>query len=292
MIKSMTGYGSAIHDGDSFSINAVASSVNHRFLDVQVRLPESLTALDGRMRRKVQEFCQRGRVTINIDLVRKGDTASGYELNRPLVNGYLNALRLLKDEYSLDGQIDINCIANLPGVIQPPAMERAQGGVEERVLVIAEQALSSMAEMRAVEGQELRRDFLSRLDSIAEWVAAIEAEAATFVEHYRQKLLKRIADYKNDVQVDPARLAQEVVFHASRADISEELVRLRSHLEQFRALVDADEAVGKKLDFLLQEMNREANTILAKSGELKISRPALEIKAELEKLKEQVQNVE
>ncbi|MBV9959561.1 MAG: YicC family protein, partial [Acidobacteria bacterium] len=218
-----------------------------------------------------------------------------YELNRPLISGYISALRAMQQEFNVTGEPDINVIARLPGAMQP-----VRDGIDERMVAGVEQAiddaLSDLEQMRAREGEELAAEMRSRLDEIERHVPVIENAASGLVEAYRSRLQKRIAELVaregQSIELDQGRLAQEVAYLADRSDISEEIARLRSHLTQFREVVESDGESGKRLDFLLQELNREANTVLSKSTDLTIKEAGLAIKAEVEKLREQVQNVE
>ncbi|MGH9907179.1 MAG: YicC/YloC family endoribonuclease, partial [Pyrinomonadaceae bacterium] len=235
----------------------------------------------------------RGRVDVTITFERTSQIA--YELNRPLIAGYVDALREMQREFGIPGELDLSVLARLPGALQP-----ARDGLSDKMISGIEgaldQALSELERMREQEGETLRREMRERVDKIEALVPVIESAAAGLVETYRNRLHKRIGELLNKesqlVELDPARVAQEVAYLADRSDVSEEMVRLRSHLSQFREALESSNETGKMLDFLLQELNREANTTLSKSTELAIKEAALGIKAEVEKLREQVQNVE
>ncbi|MDQ2938882.1 MAG: YicC family protein, partial [Acidobacteriota bacterium] len=235
----------------------------------------------------------RGRVDVSVNFERTAQTA--YELNRPLIAGYVNALREMQKEFGIAGEVDINVLARLPGALQP-----ARDGLSDEVVSGIEraltEALAELERMRAQEGEALRIEMTERIDRIDTLVPIIENAAAGLVDAYRARLQKRIGELLNRngqlVEIDPARLAQEVAYLSDRSDVSEEMVRLRSHLTQFRVALNSTAETGKMLDFLLQELNREANTTLSKSTDLSIKEAALAIKQEVEKLREQVQNVE
>jgi uncharacterized protein (TIGR00255 family) len=218
-----------------------------------------------------------------------------YELNRPLIAGYVNALKQMQQDFSIGGELDINVLARIPGALQP-----ARDGIDERMISAIDEAvdlaLNELEKMRQQEGEALRNELQERLRKIEALVPTIENAAAGLADAYRLRLQKRITELLNRggqvVEIDPARLAQEVAYLADRSDVSEEMVRLRSHLAQFQEALDAPGETGKMLDFLLQELNREANTTLSKSTDLAIKEAGLAIKAEVEKLREQVQNVE
>ncbi|MDQ6651952.1 MAG: YicC family protein [Acidobacteriota bacterium] len=292
-MKSMTGYGRGSADGEHFSVSVDLKTVNNRFLDVHLRLNGELAALEPVIKRQINSRLSRGRVDVTINFEKTSQTA--YELNRPLIAGYVNALREMQKEFSLAGDLDINVLARLPGALQP-----ARDGLSDDVVAGIERALTEgldeLERMRAQEGEALRLEMAERIERIDALVPIIENAAGGLVDAYRARLQKRIGELLSRngqlVEIDPARLAQEVAFLSDRSDVSEEMVRLRSHLGQFREALNSTSETGKMLDFLLQELNREANTTLSKSTDLAIKEAALAIKQEVEKLREQVQNVE
>jgi uncharacterized protein (TIGR00255 family) len=292
-MKSMTGYGRGTADGNDFSVSVDLKTVNNRFLDVHLRLSNELSSLEPSIKKQIGSRLSRGRVDVNINLEQTGQTS--YELNRPLIAGYVNALREMQTEFNVAGDLDINLIARLPGALQP-----ARNGLSDEMVAGIDKALATalddLEQMRTVEGEALRREMAERIERIQSLVPTIENAATGLVEAYRTRLQKRIGELLNRngqlVEVDPARLAQEVAYLSDRSDVSEEMVRLRSHLSQFSDALNSPSETGKMLDFLLQELNREANTTLSKSTDLAIKEAALAIKAEVEKLREQVQNVE
>lgn len=292
-MKSMTGYGKAMVAGDDFSVSVDLKTVNNRFLDIHLRVGAELASLEPGIKKRITSRLTRGRVDVTISLERTAQMV--YELNRPLIAGYLNALRQLQQDFQISGELDINVLARIPGALQP-----ARNGIDERIVTALEsavdQALDELERMREQEGEALKTELRDRVHKIESHVPTIEAAAAGLAEAYRVRLQKRIGELLNRggqvVEIDPARLAQEVAYLADRSDVSEEMVRLRSHLTQFQEALDAPGEAGKMLDFLLQELNREANTTLSKSTDLVIKEAGLAIKAEVEKLREQVQNVE
>lgn len=291
MLKSMTGYGKGTASGDNFSATVDIRSVNNRNLDIHWRAPQDLAPLEIALKKQVQAAISRGRVDVNIIFSQTNDTV--YELNRPLIRGYLSALKTMSDEFGLAGEPDLATMAKLPNVMLAPAnsgnlSEAAIQGIESALT----QALAALVSMRAVEGHELQKEMLARVERIRSQVEIIESGSGGIVAAYRDKLRARISELLDKNNVDEARLAQEVAYLAERSDITEEITRLNSHLIQLRELLGGDGEIGKKLDFLLQETNREANTILSKSAELSICDAAIEIKTEVEKLREQAQNVE
>ncbi|MDX2040279.1 MAG: YicC/YloC family endoribonuclease [Acidobacteriota bacterium] len=290
MLKSMTGYGQGTASGENFSVTVDLRSVNNRNLDIHWRAPQDLLSLEIPLKKQIQAALSRGRVDVTINFSQTADTA--YELNRPLIRGYLAALKTMREEFGLSGEPDLATIARLPNVLQA----QSTGGLSEAVVQGVEealtQALTSLVAMRAVEGHELQKELLARVERIQKQVELIIAGSDGLVDAYREKLRKRVAEILEKTAVDETRLAQEVAYLAERSDITEEITRLKSHLVQLKELLGGDGEIGKKLDFLLQETNREANTILSKSSELSICDAAIEIKTEVEKLREQANNVE
>lgn len=292
-MKSMTGYGKGTTAGDDFSVSVDLKTVNNRFLDIHLRAGAELAALEPAIKKRIGSRLSRGRVDVTISLERTAQLA--YELNRPLIAGYINALKQLQQDFDIAGELDINLLARIPGALQP-----ARNGIDERIVQALhgalDQALDELEKMREQEGEALKQELRDRVQKIESVVPTIEAAAEGLADAYRLRLQKRIAELLNRggqvVELDPARLAQEVAYLADRSDVSEEMVRLRSHLTQFQEALNAPGETGKMLDFLLQELNREANTTLSKSTDLAIKEAGLAIKAEVEKLREQVQNVE
>ncbi len=290
----MTGFGRGSAAGEDYKVAVEIKTVNNRYLDVHLRLGQELTSLEMGIRKLVSARLSRGRVDLNINFERTG--ATSYEINRQLIAGYVKALRDMQEEFKLAGDVDINTLTRLPG-----ALTTARDGLDDTVTSGIEravnEALDDLERMRASEGATLAEEMRVRLAKIEAEVPVIESAAEGLVDAYRQRLQKRIGELVNrsggqPVELDAGRLAQEVAYLADRSDITEELTRLRSHVEQFRAAIQGEGEVGKRLDFLLQELNREANTVLSKSTEVLIKDAGLAIKAEVEKLREQVQNVE
>lgn len=292
-MKSMTGYGRGTSSGEGFTITIELKTVNNRFLDINLRLPGELQQFDMPIKRQISSRLARGRVDATVSYDR--DENVRYDLNRPLIEGYLAALKQIAEEFSIGGEPDINVIARLPNAIiarrDEPDAAFAKG-LEDALT----SALDDLEHMRTTEGTMLRDVLASLIADIEAQIPAIESEAAALRDEYRKKLERRIADMlsrsESEVEIDQARLAQEVAYLADRADISEEIARLKTHLEHFRSIMRESVDVGKRLDFLTQELNREANTISSKTGNPAIKEIALHIKSDIEKIREQVQNIE
>jgi len=291
MLKSMTGYGQGTASGETFAVTVDLRSVNNRNLDIHWRAPQDLASLEIPLKKQIQAALSRGRVDVTIIFAQTADSA--YEINRPLIRGYMEALRVMREEFGLAGDADLATISRLPNVLLPQtAGNTLSDAVVQGVEAALMQALAALVAMRAVEGHELQKELLARVERIETQLVTIESNADGLADAYREKLRKRVAELLEKTMIDETRLAQEVAYLAERSDIAEEIARLKSHIVQLRELLSSDGEIGKKLDFLLQETNREANTILSKSAELSICDAAIEIKTEVEKLREQVQNVE
>jgi len=294
-MKSMTGFGRGSAAGENFNVSVDLKTVNNRFLDIHLRAGGELSSLEAAIRRRIGEQLSRGRVDATINIDRVGEVA--YEMNRPLITGFIEAMRAVQQEFSLTGEPDVNVLARLPGALQPVREGNLTEAMKEGVERAIDEALVELNRMRGSEGATLAAEMHARLDEIERQIPIVEAVAGDLIEAYRTRLQRRISellarDGLDIVELDQGRLAQEVAYLADRSDISEELARLRSHVKQFREIIDSAGDTGKRLDFLLQEFNREANTVLSKSTDLTIKEAALAIKAEAEKLREQVQNVE
>lgn len=278
---------------ETFSVSVELKTVNNRFLDINLRLPQELQSLEAVIKKLISGRLTRGRVEVFLNYERTGEIQ--YELNRPLISGYLKAMKQMQDEFSLAGEPDLNVIGRLPNVLQISKQEFDEK-FSKGVLQAFETALNELEKMRETEGATLQKVLTANLDEIETRVPVIEAEAANISEEYRVRLTKRIDEMLSktnmQIELDQGRLAQEVAYLSDRSDISEELVRLKSHIEQFRTIMEDTNDVGKRLDFLTQELNREANTILSKSNNIAIKETGLAIKSEIEKIREQIQNVE
>ena len=298
MIHSMTGYGRGQWQEESWLCRVEVKSVNHRYLDIQNRLPSELSSLDGKIRKWIQKRVRRGRIDLFLKIERGDDP--GFSLNRPLFEGYLDTLKLLERDYSIGGNVDPGQLLRMPGMLarESVAISDEQLAVlEVGVASAVAQALSDLETMRRAEGQALGAEIRRRLDAIQTEVQTIETQSEGLLELHRERLKTRMETILSDVDIDPARLLQEAAHQADRGDIREEVSRLISHGAQCRALLSGSGEVGKKMDFMMQEMNREANTILSKNAgladrRLEITNAAITIKTEIEKIREQIQNVE
>jgi uncharacterized protein (TIGR00255 family) len=302
MIRSMTGYSSGRSDEEDFSLSLSVKSTNHRFLDVQLRLPMALEPLEPEIRRQLKDRVARGHLDVTVTFERTG--AQSLELNRRMLEGYVAACDGLRREFGVLAPPDPVALLRIPGMIaasdgamSAEMLARVRGMLER----LEAQALDDLQNMRDAEGSALEVDLRARLTRLGKLVSDAERLAESVPELYRKRLGDRLSELSTAAPgaagLEPARLAQEVLYFASRSDITEELTRFQSHLAQAAVLIDRGGEVGKKLDFLLQEMNREANTILSKTTDVpeagsEIGGLAIEMKTEVEKLREQAQNIE
>jgi len=291
MILSMTGYGTGSAQKDDLTVSVEIRTVNHRFLDLHVRLSREYLFLEAEIQQLVRGALERGRVEVSVTIQNLSSAA--YLVNCNLVKGYLEAAGKLKKEFDLQDSLDLTSVLNLPGVLQNRDMVTDNSGTILGLIQSSmKAALEGVLQMRRKEGGALRSDMLRNLAGVEASAKMIQEFRTNLVPEYMQKLQDRLSQLLPQGGIDPQRLAQEAALLADKCDISEEVARLTSHVEQYHALMDGKEKAGKKLDFLLQELQREANTILSKSGNLEVARNAISIKADVEKLREQVQNVE
>jgi uncharacterized protein (TIGR00255 family) len=300
-IISMTGFAQARAERDGSSVRINLRSVNHRFLDLHLRMPDGFEVFESRIRQAIRNRLRRGHVDVNIYYEAGGTGA--IEVNHDLVESYMKAVERLRQEFGVKTEPDLVALFRLPGVVAAPGAasdlrsEEEQERLGEQVEACLEQALNKLDGMRRSEGQALNLEMQGILGQIATRTVEIETLAERVRPAIARRLAERLEELLKGVQLDPIRLAQEAAMIAERSDVSEELARLRSHVEQFGKLLAGAGEAGKKLDFLLQEMQREANTLLSKtpgveSEGLAITGLALEVKSDIEKLREQAQNVE
>lgn len=293
-IRSMTGFAQVkgqVNGQLAFALSL--KSVNHRFLDLHFRLPSDTDALEMKLRRVLKEKMARGHVEVILSLDRSG--TNGVAINRQLIASYVQAFRAAADEFEVEGEPDLNVVLRMPGAMDAAA-EQSGEELEAAVMAIAEEAISRLNDMREQEGRTVDTELRARMASLEKAAAGVEAHRSLILRSYADRLQSRIAELLG-AQVEKERVVQEVAVLVDRSDIQEELVRLNAHVKHFRGLLDEGGEVGKKMDFLLQEMNREANTLLSKTSglagdALKITEMGLLMKSEIEKSREQVQNLE
>ena len=292
MIKSMTGYGRVEGLCDGRNVIVEAKSVNHRFLEIALRTPASLYPLEMEYKKKIAERFKRGRIDVSIRLEGEGSDTSKVNLNMDIARGYFDVLNRLKTEFNIQEPISLKNLINFRDIFTPPVETQLDADLLISVEKMLHEALTILVNMRQDEGIVLFSDMQMRLQAIDEIMGKIQLRAPQVVLEYQKRLSERIKDLTAGLELDAGRLAQEVAVMADRCDITEEIVRMQSHIGQFEALLQSDEAEGRKIDFLLQEMNREINTIGSKANDLEIARQVIEVKSELGKLREQAQNIE
>lgn len=296
MLKSMTGYAQARVEQNGWAVQLSLRSVNHRFLDVRIRMPEGWDALETEIRQLTRERIRRGHLDVTVQV--EAEKKNSITIHREVAAEYLKAAMSLSEQFGFKADPDVAAILRLPGVASSGAP--ADDELEALSTVVRSclgQAIDRLEQMKQVEGRALGAELSTRLDNVTQVAQKIEALAQRAQPAYAKRLETRLKELLGNYSLDPNRLAQEAAFAAERSDTTEELARLKSHVQQFRGLLEAGGEAGKKLDFLLQEMQRETNTLLSKtngidSGGLEITQLGLELKSEIEKLREQVQNVE
>jgi uncharacterized protein (TIGR00255 family) len=292
MIKSMTGYGRVEALCDGRNIVVEAKSVNHRFLEIALRTPALLYPLEMEYKKKIGERFKRGRMDISIRLEGEGTETSKVNLNMDIARNYFDVLNRLRDELHIQEPVKLKNLIGFRDIFTPPTETHLDDTFLAQVEATLQEALTILSNMRQEEGIALYSDMQMRLDLLKGMAETIRTRAPQVVLEYQKRLADRIKELTAGFELDVARLAQEVAMMADRCDITEELVRMQSHIAQFEALLQSDEAEGRKIDFLLQEMNREINTIGSKSNDVEIARQVIEAKSELGKLREQAQNIE
>jgi len=293
LINSMTAYGRADLDFEGSLLLAEIRSVNNRYRDIIFRIPRNFQTLEEELKKLVASRVRRGRIEVSVQMEGNGDNPPyELELNGPLVDSYIRIIDQIKERFGIEGDVRVDTVCQLKDVIvarpETPDVDKMMPGF----VAVIEKVLDSYDAMRAREGEALEADFRTRLATMRGYVVEIENRIPEVAAHRAQRLKERIAAVVGDMDIDEARVAQETAILAEKADVTEELVRIKSHLDQFETYLSWDEPLGRRFDFLIQEINREVNTLSTKASDAFISGIAIEMKAELEKLREQVQNVE
>ena len=291
MVKSMTGYGRAQKLIGSRDITVELKSVNHRYFEFSCRVPRSFGFLEEKLKSFVQQRVSRGKIDCYVGIV-SDEEAGTVKVNRALASSYLAALRDLQTETGLEDDIRLSTLVRFSDLFTVEKNEADEDEVWNAVAEVAGEAAERFVSMRAAEGGRMKDDVLSRLEAIERLTAMVEEQSPKTVEDYRAKLYQKLSDVLADRSVDEGRVLTEAAVFAERIAVAEETVRLRSHIAQYREILSTGGAVGRKLDFLTQELNREANTIGSKAQDLAVARAVVEIKSEIEKIREQIQNIE
>lgn len=292
MIKSMTGYGKSEQTIDSLNVTVEIKSVNHRYFEFSARVPREYGFLEEKLKKYCNSLITRGKVECYVSVEDLEEREMEVNVNETLATGYVKALKELSERFGLKDDISAVTLSRYPDVITLHKASEDEERIWNAVKTVAETAVSKFIEMRETEGSKLRGDILSRADYIIECVEFIEGRSPETVREYNEKLKQRMKELLGDAAVDEQRLLNEAAIYADKIAVDEETVRLRSHISQLREFMNSSEAIGRKLDFLVQEINREANTIGSKAQDVDIAKKVIAIKAEVEKIREQVQNIE
>jgi uncharacterized protein (TIGR00255 family) len=292
MIKSMTGYGRAQAQLHGRDITVELRSVNNRYLDCSVKLPRIYGFAEDAVKAQVKKAVSRGKVDVFITVQATEAAQVAVSINRPVLEGYLTALHQIAADYGVTDDITVMSLSRLPDVLTVQKQEEDEDEVQADLMAVLDEALARYDAMRTVEGQALEDDLRSRAQTILDRVAVVEARSPETVAEYRARLTRKMEEVLSGTAVDESRILTEAAIYADKVAVDEETVRLRSHLAQLDDMLSGGGAIGRKLDFLLQEMNREANTIGSKCNDVELARTVVDIKAELEKIREQTQNIE
>jgi uncharacterized protein (TIGR00255 family) len=292
MIKSMTGYGRAQGSFSGGDITVEVKSVNNRYLDCGVKLPRGYAYLEEGIKSQVQKTISRGKVDVFITINAAGADNVKISVNEPVAKGYIDALRQLVQEYGIQDDISASAISRFSDVFLVEKQEQDENEVKSAISGVVAEALGAFDAMRTREGEALKNDLLQKAEGILTLVSKVEERSPITVKAYRERLTAKMQEVLEDRQIDEARIIQEAAIYADKIAVDEETVRLRSHVDQLQNMLSEGGVIGRKLDFLMQEMNREANTIGSKGNDVEQARNVVNIKSELEKIREQIQNIE
>lgn len=292
MIKSMTGFGRYEVSNDNYKITVELKSVNHRYLDVTTKMPKKLNMFDNAIRAQIKEYLERGKVDVFIQFEDYTSGQENVKYNADIAKEYLQYLIQMSEELGLENDIRISSLSRFPEVFTMEEVALDEEALLNQLKESLKGALTQMVASREAEGERLKTDLLEKLDTMTSYVQFIEEHSPKIIEEYRQKLTDKIRDLLEDVKIDEGRIAQEVTIFADKVCVDEEIVRLKSHIASTKEALLSGEAVGRKLDFIAQEMNREANTILSKTTDIEISNMGIDLKTLIEKVREQIQNIE
>ncbi|MFJ5713367.1 YicC/YloC family endoribonuclease [Neobacillus sp. NPDC093127] len=291
MVISMTGFGRGKAESDSFSVNVEVKTVNHRFCEMNIRLPRQLLKIEDKIKKKLNQHIRRGRVEVYVSVEGEGVVTRKVHVDWKLVEEYYQFIKQAHEKFGIEGTITLQDLLNRSDLLHIEESEAGNEELEKLVLTATEEAVVLLKEMRSAEGEELKKDLLAMLTQLEANVFELQKFTPFVVQSFKDRLTKRMQEFVNG-QIDDTRILTEVAVFADKADINEEITRLKSHIQQFMQTINEQEPIGRKLDFLIQEMNREANTIGSKANDSNIAKKVVEIKSLLEKLKEQVQNIE
>ncbi|MBR1654693.1 MAG: YicC family protein [Clostridia bacterium] len=291
-MKSMTGFGRSKLEENSREYIVEIKSVNHKYSDISIKLPRNIMCFEEKIKKIISNNISRGKVDVFITFNNFSDEGKDVIINKELAKNYIDQLKELANENGLDDKIRVTEITKMPDVLQLKIEDDESDNIWLELEKCVNQAVANFVDMRETEGERIKQDLLTRINNVEKLVNSIFSNTTGLIEEYVVKLRERVKEILQTDVVDEARLAQEIVIYADKCSIEEELTRLRSHMAQFRSLLESKEPVGKKIDFLIQEMNRETNTIASKSVKLEITNLAIEVKTAMEDIREQIQNIE
>ena len=292
MIRSMTGFGRAQASVEGYNITVEIRSVNHRYFEFYAKIPRTYAFLEEKVKSTLAGGISRGKVECSVQIEATADESVVVSVNEPLAKGYVDAINSISEMFEIKSDISAMSVARFSDVLSITKAPVDEDALWSKVEPVVKNALDGFINMRETEGAKLKADVLTRAGTILDNVSYIEQRSPETVKQYSEKLLERMRNVLADVQVDEARILTEAAIYADKVAVAEETVRLRSHIEQLDSMLNSDEAIGRKLDFLVQEINREANTIGSKAQDVDIARRVIDIKAEVEKIREQIQNIE
>lgn len=292
MIKSMTGFGAGDFENDDFKVHVEVKTVNQRYLETNLHMYHTLSMFENDITKKVKEYLNRGKLDVNVSFLDKRESSVNIRVDKALVTAYHNALDEISDHLNMPRINNVVTLASYPDVLK---VDQEAANLEEArpaIMAALETALQHLVDMRCAEGENIQADLLSRISTLEGFTNELEKLAPAIIEQYRQRLDKVMAELLSRNEIDEVRIIQEVGIYADKVNYTEEIVRLRSHFDQFKKLMASDQPIGRKIDFLIQEMNREINTVASKANSAGASQLVVDVKAEIEKVREQIQNIE
>lgn len=293
MIKSMTGYGRAELNSPNIKLSVEIRSINHRYHDVTFKMPKDFFAIEDLMRKTIKEYVKRGRIDVYISLEKSNNSNQDLKVDWDLVNQYYEIVKEFNKRLNTESIVDLKDLLKIPEIIHFGRVDFDLEVIKTELLGTIKTACSNLVEMKMTEGNNLYLDLSLRIENLIKLLELMQDRAPSVVDDYRNKLLDRLSEWLDEnLEIEESRILNEIAIFADKASIDEELTRLKSHFNQFSTILQQEEPVGRKLDFLIQEMNREVNTIGSKANDLKLSQLVVEMKSELEKMREQIQNVE
>lgn len=293
MIRSMTGFGHGeVSNDKNQKVTVEMKSVNHRYCDISLKLPKKLAMFEANIRNIMKEYASRGKIDIYVSYEDLSETAVSLHYNQAMAEEYMQVFKKMQEDFNIETKITAEALAKYPEVVTIEEVQQDEEVWWESLEAALRQAAEKFVETRTIEGANLKRDLLGKLDQMAADVAFIEERSPSIIAEYRSKLEEKVKEFLEDSTIEENRIAAEVTLYADKIAVDEEIVRLQSHISSMTDVLESDESIGRKLDFMAQEMNREANTILSKSSDVDLADHAIELKTNVEKVREQIQNIE